>query len=377
MKSKRITTWEAACIVTGYGIGGGVLAMPYLASKTGLIGSIIILVLALAGSYLLHLMIADLAIKAGPGSQIVEVFSKFLFRGKLKNVFTIMFFVLMAIVLVSNLAAYVAGSGEVIGSLIPVSTQVGRIIFYVMAATVVLFGLKAVAVSEKVMVAIMFGLIAVLAVASIMKGRNEIPLGADSFKAVLAFFGMAMLAYGAYFSIPQVVEGLDGDQKKIKKAVFLGMNNNFILMIIVIICALLASAKVTEVGMVGWSEGIGLWAQIIGSVFTLAAMLTTYWSISLALGDIVRAQFGWNDKLCWVFATLPSLILAVLNIGGFLDFLEIAGGAIAILVALLVIPCFLNARKEVPGSIMGKWNNWGAIVYVFVTFVLMAVGNLI
>jgi hypothetical protein len=37
MKSKQLTVWEAACIVTGYGIGGGVLAMPYLTAKNGVI----------------------------------------------------------------------------------------------------------------------------------------------------------------------------------------------------------------------------------------------------------------------------------------------------------------------------------------------------
>ena len=33
MKKQTLTVWEAACIITGYGIGG-VLAMPYLTAKT-------------------------------------------------------------------------------------------------------------------------------------------------------------------------------------------------------------------------------------------------------------------------------------------------------------------------------------------------------
>ena len=62
MKKSRLTTWEAACIITGYGIGGGVLSLPYLAEKTGLLWSFAILIAALLASYLLHLMIADLAL---------------------------------------------------------------------------------------------------------------------------------------------------------------------------------------------------------------------------------------------------------------------------------------------------------------------------
>ena len=39
---KQLTTWEAACIITGYGIGAGVLSMPYMAARNGLILSTLI-----------------------------------------------------------------------------------------------------------------------------------------------------------------------------------------------------------------------------------------------------------------------------------------------------------------------------------------------
>ena len=63
MKNKELTTREAACIITGYGVGGGVLSMPYLAEKIGFINSLLVLVVAFAASYVLHLMIADLSMK--------------------------------------------------------------------------------------------------------------------------------------------------------------------------------------------------------------------------------------------------------------------------------------------------------------------------
>ena len=59
---KKLTTWEAACIITGYGLGAGVLSMPWLAQKNGVPLSFLILTLALAASCLLHLMIAELTI---------------------------------------------------------------------------------------------------------------------------------------------------------------------------------------------------------------------------------------------------------------------------------------------------------------------------
>lgn len=84
MKNKELTVWEAACIITGYGIGGGVLAMPYMVERIGLPISMVVLVITFAASWLLHMMIAEVSYKSGAGTQIVTVLSKFLFRGNLK-----------------------------------------------------------------------------------------------------------------------------------------------------------------------------------------------------------------------------------------------------------------------------------------------------
>lgn len=377
MEKKQLSVWEAACIITGYGIGGGVLAMPYLAAKNGLIAAGLILLAAFAASFVLHMMIADLASKCGEGSQIVSVFSRFLFRGRAKAFLTVLFFVLMAIVLCANLAAYIAGAADMLTGLLGLGRIASMLIFYVLAASVVLFGLKAVAVSEKLMVGAIFAIIGVLAVCSLMAQPHKLPTAMGSAKDMLAFFGMAMLAFSAFFSIPQAVEGLGGDEKKVKKAVLLGLGNNFILIVVISLCALYASSEVTEVAMIGWSAGIGAWASVAGTVFTLLAMLTTYWSISLALAGIVEEQTHLGSKICWSLATLPSLILALLPIGSFLDFLEVAGGAIAILVAVMVVPTFGRANRELPGSMLGRFSGRGTQTVIIIAYLLMAVGSVV
>lgn len=377
MKNKKLTVWEAACIITGYGIGGGVLAMPYIAQKNGIVVSLIILFLAFAASWLLHMMIAETTQKCGTDVQIVGVFSRFLFRGKYKNVLTVSFFVLMAFVLITNLTAYIAGAAEVLAGFLPFSPFISKLVFYIVAASVVLFGLKAVGISEKLAVGVIFILIATLAVASFFAPAHALPMQAGTLKDGVSFFAMAMLSFAAFFSIPQAVEGLDGDMKKVRKAVFLGLGNNLILILVITFCALLSSKEVTEVAMTGWSAGIGTWAQIIGGVFTALAMLTTYWSISLALAGILEEQMKWNSKLCWLLATLPSLLISLLNIGGFIDFLELAGGAIAIIVAVMVIPTYRNSRNEVPGSTLGVLGSTPFQILTVIAYLLMAIGSVI
>ena len=168
MKNAKLTTWEAACIITGYGIGAGVLSMPYMAARNGMLVSLIILALALLVSYTLHLMIAELALQEGSGGQIISCLNRFLFRGKWKKPLSILFFVLMALILVTNLAAYISGAQEVIVGLIPMPDLLAQLLFYAVAAAGVLFGLKAVGVSEKYAVGAIFVLIAVLAVIAVI-----------------------------------------------------------------------------------------------------------------------------------------------------------------------------------------------------------------
>lgn len=377
VREKELTTWEAACIVTGYGMGAGVLSMPWLAQQNGLPVSLLVLTISLAASCMLHLMIAELTIRNGNSGQVIECLSRFLWRGKMKKVLAGVFFVLMAGILLTNLAAYVTGAADVIVGLLPVSHVAAELIFYAVAAAVVLFGLKAVGISESITVSVIFALIAVLAVASLRNVRNPLPVAPGTPGQALAYYGMAMFAMSAFFSVPQAVVGLNGDIRKVRKAVFLGIFNNYVLILVVTVCSLLASARVTEVAMVGWSQGIGTWAQIVGGIFTILAMLTTYWSLSLALGDMARDMLKIDRRSAWLAATLPSLILALLDLSDFMELMRTAGGLIAIVIAFMVVPAFHNAREESAGAGLMRRGGKPVQAAIMIAYLLMAVGSVV
>ena len=372
---KNLTVWQAACIITGYGVGSGIMTLPYLVNRAGLLWGAVILVGAFFFSYIMHMMLAELTLGSGAGTQVVSIFSRFLFRGKAAKLFLGTFFAISVLVLITNLAAYVSGGAEVLkaAGLPPLAAQ---LVFYAIAAAVVFFGLKVLGISESISVSVIIGIVLVLAGASLFHLENKLNFTTGSATEVLAFFGMAMFALVAFYSIPQAVEGLEGDPVKIRKAIALGLGLNCLFMVIIILCALASSSKITELAMIGWSEGIGLWAQILGSLFTLLAMLTTYWSISLALSDIIEEQTKWNRRICWVLATVPSLLLVVFDFGSFLELMRTAGGLIAILIAVLVVPAYRNCRREKGELLLSK--PLGSTVMqllVIAAFLLMAVGS--
>jgi amino acid permease len=99
------------------------------------------------------------------------------------------------------------------------------------------------------------------------------------------------------------------------------------------------------------------------------------------LADIVRQRTGIRPSLAWLVATLPSLLVLYLGIWCFLEWLSVAAGATAVVIALITIPMYLNARRfgDVPEPTwsLGRWASPAMLGVALVASILMAVGAII
>lgn len=382
--SKRLSFAEATSIIAGYGVGGGILALPYLVSLNGIIPSLLVLAAAYFLSLLLHLMIAELAAGDGSGRQVVELFGVYLFTGKRGKALTWVFFVVMGIVFLANLAAYVSGGSEVLESL-GVSEPWGGVLFYAAAAIVAAFGLKVLGVAEKWAVGAMAALFLALVLGSVVAlakggGVSAAALAVKpGVSRMLALYGMAMFCFAAFFSVPQAAAGLADRPRLIPRAVAAGLGINFFLILLVTSLSLLLSREPTAIATVGWGRALGPWAEGVGTAFVILAMLTSYWSISFALSSMIRERVGLGNFPAWLLATAPTLALSMAGFGGFLEFMRTAGGAIAVLVAILFVPTYRAYRRAkgnnaiLPAHLVGGAWDWVAVA----AYILMAVGSML
>jgi len=377
---KQLSLFEAAAIVAGLGVGGGVMAVPYLASLSGYFTFVGVMLLSYLLSVLLHLMIAEIVIRDGTANQLVEVLGKYLFPrlAKLRSVFLWFFFILITVSFYALLAGYFAGAGEILADLSGLPMWAAMLLFYAVAAGVVFFGLKALGLSEKYAIITAAVILAILAFGSLANPAGSLDLSFYGGKTTLALYGMIMFSFASFFSIPQAVEGLSWNPKLVPKAVMLGLGINFIFTFVVSSLAMLASAEVTEVAIIGWGRAIGNWAAVTGSIFIFVAILTSYWATSYALAIIFVERLKWQYRYSWLIATLPTLFLALPGLTGFLGFMRIAGGAIAILVALLVIPALRTSRTVIKDSAfdLGSFGGSGFQLLVLLAYILMAAGSL-
>jgi amino acid permease len=387
--AKPLNNFQAVCLVAGSGIGGGVMAVPILVDAAGLLPALLVMALAYVVTLTLHIMIGELCLRSNNASELISVFQQHLFGSN--KLLLAVFYALMAVVLSTNLAAYVAGAGEIIVSLTGWPLALGSILFFVLAGVVVFFGLKQVALNESWLVPLMLVVLLALLVLTLAAPQHQaLPLLGSLPSKTLAVYGMTMFALSSLFSVPQVASGLANPRRNLPKVVALGLGVNLAVIVVVTLCTLAASSHLSQVAIIGWVEHLAPQAKILGSLFIIFAMLSTFWSISLQLADMTREFFfpqadinfwqRWLQRsLPWLVATLPSLALALLTPVGFMDLMSIAGGAVAVIVALLVVPAY---RQSIKGEtahralLLGRLGRSAPLAGAVVAcYILMAVGS--
>jgi amino acid permease len=378
---KRLSFWEASFTIMGAGVGAGIMAVPFLASRTGFLPFLAIVGIAYLANCLLHLMLVEVLFRHGEDVQLVELMRAYVFRGRIGSVLLWLLFALLALAFVANLSAYLSGEAEVLARLAGLPQRLAELLVYAASAGVVFFGLKAVGLFEKWSSLLLFALVLVLVVGAIPAAPRPMALASGGGKEALALFGMVMYGLYAFFSVPQAVRGLARDRRKTALAVVVGLALNALLIVVITFLALRVSAEVTPMAMVGVAEGLGSWAEVAGSVFVLVAMITSFWSVSLALADILRERTGLGRNLAWLLATLPSFLLLFGVPGRFLDFLRVAGGATALIVVLTTIPLYRNARRlgpiADPAWTLGRLSHPIFLAAAFLAALLMAVGSVV
>ena len=345
-----LTFWEGAGIIVGHGVGSGVLAVPYLASRNSWQSFVLIIVVAYLVNLILHYMIAELSLNNG-GGQFITIFENELFKGKIGKYLSWGAFAIMGFSVLVNIAGFISGGGAVFSSWFGLPVWVSQLLYFIICALVVYSGMKAVGVFEKISVFSMLGVVFILFF-SVMKGEKEAL--SSHFVApsnILALYGMVAFALSAVMSVPQVVKGFDGNPRKIKASIAAGTLINVLLIVVITFMTLVGSgSSITQDGaLVDLSRKLGGWVGIIGYIFSLLALSTSFWANSLNLRDIVSEKTGLSRKKSWIAATMPCLILALLGLEGFVGFTRISG-VIQVITGIGVIFAYHLSRKRIGKS---------------------------
>ena len=374
----RLTFWEATSIIIGHGVGSGILSVPFLAAHNSIREVILILLFCYLFNLVLHLIIAELSYNNG-GAQFISCFDAELFSGRLKKVFTWAAFVLLGVSVVFNVSAFLTGAAAVFRAWFGLPDLVGILIFYVIGAGVVFVGMKLVGICEKIAVTSMVAVVGILFAATLLRDTFSLQTGFQGVKNALALFSMISFSLSAVMSTPQVVKGLEGDVKRIRGAIASGLAINAGLIFLITIMTLLgAGTDITGDGaLVDLARHLGGWVGVVGYVFTLLALATSFWANTLNLRDIVHEQTKWGLRVSWLAASAPCLVIALLGLASFVGFTRFAS-AIQVVTGVGIIWAYHLSRKRTGASpLVGKFGTLPFQLIVICITLLATVGSFV
>jgi tyrosine-specific transport protein len=235
------------------------------------------------------------------------------------------------------MAAYILAAGKVFAQLFGISEIFGSIIFFLIFAVTLSFGLKVIEESElgASLIILIFVIFLIILLVPKMSLAN---INVFSAKNLLVPYGVLMFAFYGIAAIPEMSEELEKNKKSMKKAIITGT------IIIALIYAFFSIITVgvtgsgtTEVAVLGLTSLFGPAIFLIGSLFALFALFTSALPISLATKEIFNYDFRVSNRVSFLLAAIIPLALffvvkefasfsMILNIVGAINLNHIGAG---------------------------------------------------
>ena len=374
----QLTTFEAISMIVGNSIGTGIIAVPYLAVRNSMWDVVWMVALSYVVNVILHLIIAELSYNNG-GVQLVKSFEGELFHGKMKKIFSWIMFVVYGLAIMVGVSGNINGGAQIFVNWFGLPLWAAQLIYYLIAGSVVFMGMKAVGIAQKYSVALLLIIVAVMSAGTFLRPLNTLYTAPFHINNLLALYSMVVFATSANQAVIQVVKGLNGDSKRIRKTIFTGFGLSSLFVLVVTLTVLLGTkgAVDKELAYMQLGESIGGWALILAGIFSLFALLTTFWSNTLALRDVVHEQVGTGNRVSWLIATVPCILFAVFGVSSFIVLTRIMSGVV-VLVSIMLVLTYGKSRKKVGSSpICGIFGTVPFQVLMMVSTIVSAVGAML
>ena len=374
----KLTTFEAISMIVGNSIGTGIIAVPYLATKNSMLDVVWMVALAYLVNVILHLIIAELSYNNG-GVQLVKSFEGELFHGRMKKIFSWIVFVVYGLAIMVGVSGNINGGAQIFANWFDMPLPAAQVLYYLLAGSVVFMGMKAVGIAQKYAVVLLMGIVAVMTIATFAHPLNTLYTAPFHWNNLLALYSMVVFATSANQAVIQVVKGLEGNAKKIRSTIFIGFGLSSLFVLVVTMSVLLGTKGEInkELAYMQLGESLGKWAVILAGVFALFALLTTFWSNTLALRDVVHEQVNLGNRVSWLLATVPCILFAVFGVNSFIVLTRIMSGVVVLVSIMLVLTYGKSRRKAGASPICGVIGTVPFQVLMVISTIVSAVGSLI
>jgi len=337
---KKVKLVQAIATLMGTIIGAGILGLPYAVSKVGLLPGLGLLIILGIITLITNLMFAEVILRTRYRHQVAGYAKKY--------VGSFAYYAEISAMLFGNfgaLTAYVIGQGEVLSALLGGDKFFYSLIFLVVGAIILFFGINLVKIFEMWLV---LGFLCVVTAIIAISGFHW-DVGNVQFMNLNNIFipyGVILFAYGGAAAIVPLREILRGREDKIKTAVTVGTLLPMLIYILfsAVVVGVLGQGT-TELASLGLGEKIGPYMIIFGNLFAFFAMGTSFLSIGLVTRQFFEYDLKVRKNFSWALVCLVTLAIFLLGSRDFIDTIAIVGTLTFGITAKVVFFTYWKAKK--------------------------------
>lgn len=334
----------ATTALAGTMIGVGIFGLPFAFAKAGFAVGIIFLIFVAALTLLVDLMYGEVVLRTEAKHQLVGYTKFYLGGGYQKIIFFAAVFTGYAALL-----AYIIIAGDFLNTIFarfffsPLETY--SVLFFSILTVFVFLGIKTVSWVEL----LVSGLLVLTVVLMVAFGARALQF--DYFRSYnpeywFLPYGVLLFAFAGLLAIPIQRQILHNQEEKIPRAVTSAVIGVGILYLLFAFFVVGVSGEGTTPDAIsGLYEALGPNITLIGAVFGVFAVTTSFLMLGTGLLEIFHYDFKIHRIKAWALVVFPPLILYLLGIRTFVNVIGLAG-AVALGIEGVILVLLYSKAKE-------------------------------
>lgn len=365
--------WKATSVIIGTAIGAGVFAIPYAISRVGFwpIGALYIFTLGLV-VILTTLAYGEVVLRTKGRKQMTS-YAEYYLGGWAKRLLTFS----LGFGFYGALIAYTIGVGQFLSVLL--SPYLGgtpvfwSLVFFVLAASAVFKGLKTVAFFEGLMVFFLLCLVALVVLLGLpMIDLSNLTSAWSGWTNLFLPYGVILFAFGAAAAVPDMMDLLKDQKRKLKKAIILGMLFPMIVYLVFAFVAVGVSGGATsQEAVIGLGQSLGPSILFLGALFGIITMSTSFLMLGLILKEVYWYDYKIPHFWSWFLVISVPLIIFLLKLISFVEVIGTAGAIMGGFEGIIILFMWEVARKK--GERTPEYSlrvSWPVAALLFLVFAL-------
>ncbi len=333
----------AVATLVGTTIGAGVLGIPFVVAKAGVLLGLAGIIIIGAAIIMVNLYLGEVVLRTKGKHQLTGYAQKYLGeKGKRIMALTMIFSIYGA------LTAYIIGVGEALASVFPtLSASAFSLIFFVVAAIIINIGLKAVEKSEFLMAAITTSILALISGISIFSSHFATAnlTFIDASKAAVPY-GVILFAFLGAVAVPEMSEELSNKKRFLKRAIIVGGLLPLIGYSLFAIAVVgVTGLDTSQIATIKLGDVLGERMVVFANLFAAFAMTTSFLALGLALREMFNYDLGINRHHAWVLTCAVPILAFLIGIKGFIPLLAITGAVAGGIEGIMIVMMHSRAKK--------------------------------